>query len=1319
MYFERMINMKATLGMVTILVMLMSAFAVIAPIASANEEIETIVSGDYLVVDGVLASDWYDLYPFEKMSSSVGFSKYGENIAIDDSYLDGEGWVMADAEGKALGVGLQYPGYNDIGTYDQRLVDSVDPFCNEEVRVNNWINGWVIDIRYTHRTLAPLEKDRHIFGFATFSDGVTNPGGPWVNYLGLDLLVDPQSTDGGRKCSAYAESEPLNVLYHGPRRWVAQSVTHIWDVKEDPAKEPEEWQKWPVLDVVITQVYDKVKKQYILFKDVKLTIELKDLGSPVDVQFSNRHEWDIGYGYGIGSYAHFYHQKLETCYGDLGWHMAPGILREYRYPADGVHYATGGQRQVLLPIDNQSSVTLRSTDIGTMVKFPVSFVNDDMDDFQPETYPWSRPVENVDSWGVPVGPQYGFPVAEGSVRIYIDDVFQTSGYSINPNNGTITFDTPLTGNEEIVVIYKLYKHGWGPDEPEDGGSDAVNAINNNDMERNIFEIPHLYDLCQLIGYNEEYVGYAAFWPVLSDYTPDGWDMTHTPLINIDQEDIGDPYCEEPDIPFVIGEWDFMLDLPVRGGGMTEWPIQFRGVSVYGVVNKHDASDEHIGIAPTRFSDEYYNKLVIDREALYLLDQVFNPWDLKKALNKDDWRLVEKQHQDEDWWNGPGFDPVVWWLIDPIEPKEGHGVNPVCPAASFAFQWDAFCTSSERVLVDIDGDGVKELIPRTSGIKWGESMDIVFNGRGFIMEPDEMIGKSGDVMMEHRGVAYPWWVQEDYRYEVFVLPPYSVYSPDVLENGWLESFDNPTPMWLIVLVFYEWDEFDGWIPWDLYCKDVKVLYSIYNPLWWCPPEPPFKDQGADGIDEFDCIPWMDVTTGRYEWIVMGRDSAAIDSAGGAMVAERFVAPKQPLNNPLGMEIPIWMSALDMQDDIFGPKAPYVMMPTPGFPMTEHPDEDLLGLLGDRAAYREGGLSWPGENYGRSVLRNDWCTTVPIESSNMITIGSSWANQLSEYANDFTDAYLDPGIPSGTLTPGEMGSTIIPLSCWSIWDVDTMNMYKAVYEDGEQVTGYGVVATTKDLDGTKILSIWGLTGQDTYYTSWALWMGWLGEKLLNEPRCVTAVIIEIDYTKHPTDECFIRVVETLGTISEYDPGVIYNWACYPTEYLMPGESIESTDGDFVHPPMALGPLCIWLYDYRYYGYGVEENGMFDPRLGMWMYRLTIPNLFDDPYFNNGGAGVEFWPSIRVPFAYGVDTSCVEVTLVLYEMSTYEEGIDMPPPEEAIVDVIPLTKGVDYFATEQGYLFVRADLVGFFEQDIEQMPEAKLEIFFHLKQPIIHDP
>ena len=91
-----------------------------------------------------------------------------------------------------------------------------------------------------------------------------------------------------------------------------------------------------------------------------------------------------------------------------------------------------------------------------------------------------------------------------------------------------------------------------------------------------------------------------------------------------------------------------------------------------------------------------------------------------------------------------------------------------------------------------------------------------------------------------------------------------------------------------------------------------------------------------------------------------------------------------------------------------------------------------------------------------------------------------------------------------------------------------------------SGYAVISVYKDLNGTIGFIVWGATGTDTYYTSWILW-NWLSEnydghqlglKLQELPDCMTTVVIEFDYAKHPTSLLFWSLVETLGTISEYN-------------------------------------------------------------------------------------------------------------------------------------------------------------------------------------------
>ncbi|NIR18101.1 MAG: hypothetical protein GWN86_31075, partial [Desulfobacterales bacterium] len=270
----------------------------------------------YTTLNGVLTTDSYLLYPYAEQSVDIGLSKYGEMINGSDPSPD---------------VGLQYPGYDAVGTYDQTADTSRDPFANEYIDKELWLNGWVCDVRYTHRTW----DDRRVLTMAMFAD-MTGYGGDWINGHGYttagghtyNLALAPH---GGRKSTGIATTEPLMVLYDGPRRYIALSNTTIYDWEDTNANEivDEEDASWPILRIRLTFIFNKVKKQVIILKDIKILISGKELLSPLDVQFSNREEWDLGPPPNADeSYAHFWHQNMTTCYG-REWHMAPALMREY------------------------------------------------------------------------------------------------------------------------------------------------------------------------------------------------------------------------------------------------------------------------------------------------------------------------------------------------------------------------------------------------------------------------------------------------------------------------------------------------------------------------------------------------------------------------------------------------------------------------------------------------------------------------------------------------------------------------------------------------------------------------------------------------------------------------------------------------------------------------------------------------------------------------------------------------------------------------------------------------------------------------------
>ncbi|MHA2064950.1 MAG: hypothetical protein ACXABY_11295 [Candidatus Thorarchaeota archaeon] len=897
----------------SIIAMFLAALLMVSTITMLAIPVAAAISDDYVTVKGVLSSDNYVLYPFETTSLDFGFSKYGE---------------MIDGTGDWPDVGLQYPGYEEVMTFDQRLGTSRDAFANEQVAKNLWLNGWLMEARYTHRSYG----DRRVLTMAMSAD-MNTYGGDWLVGHSDDLWASPF---GGRKTTGYATTEDIEVLYDGPRKYIAQTTNHIydWSDGDDDGVVDHPDETWEIIELTITFIFNKVKKEVIILKDVKIIISGKALESPIDVQFSNREEWDLGPEPNWESYAHFYHQENSTSYGtndntpiNSTVHLADGIMREY------INATILG--------DDQSAGDTYQVDVT-------------MDEF-------------------------GAPIVSGSYRVYVNDVLQEEGssldYIIDLDTGVITWQRSLEEDDEITVIYKLWK--WIDAEGESTeGFDVDNPPG----------IPHLYDVAQIISSDSEYVGFKAFWPTLSDYTVDGWTLSLEPLINIAVPDI---VPSEPEIPFTIGEWDFMLG--------KDYPLQFRGVEVVGIVNYHDADDAQA--SDLNEDGTVGNK--IDREVLFQLDEVFIPWDLESAVHKDTTRHVEFFDYDEDDLANQGspidLDDVPHVHLDKV---------PLARAA-----WWSYAAFSERILAD----GV--LITPYDAIMWEDSTTPLMST----------------------------WLSYPYTY-TFGQVPY----------------------------FYEWDsDDDEWIPWETW-DSLKVLYSANT--------------------EYETY-YTDFGPGRYEWVVVGRDAASVDSIGSAMIT---AAIKQK-------NITIGLGGIDLAATTVANSIPYVMAMV---------DE------GDTAAdYKD--------EMGRAYLLDDWCTYWPVASSNMLSVGGPIANLLTYYANDFTDAIygLAEYTPSSTYD-----GMITGVTDWNRgWD-GTWNTYEST-ED----TGYAVISTYLDINGTVLLNVWGHWGRDTYYA--AEWLHGNVERgispgiiqLQDAPDHLTSIIIEIDYEEpmHPE----YSIVECLGTITEF--------------------------------------------------------------------------------------------------------------------------------------------------------------------------------------------
>jgi len=990
----------------------------------------------YTTVNGVLKSDYYSLYPFEAKSIDFGLSQFGEMINYP---------VTA-----GIGVGLQYPGYDKVSTYDQKKGTSRDPFANEYIDPKLWLNGWLIEIKYTHRTL----RDRKVLAMAMFAD-MTAYGGNWIVGHSPDFSLAPH---GGRKTTGYAETEPLQVLYDGPRRYVALSVTHLYDWYDSDGDKvvdhPDE--TWPLVDVMLTFVFDKVKKQVIIYKDIKQVISGKELDSPLDIQFSNREEWDLGPYPDFSSYAHFFHQEFETCYG-AEWHTAPGIMREW--------------------IQEGYALT-------------------------------SVPTEKDGYVG---------PIAAGSVRVYVNGVFKEEGtdYDIDYASGAITWHIPIKSTDWVTVIYKLWK-----DADDDGEPDAG--------------VPHLYDVAQIISSDLKYVGWKAFWPTLSDYSVDAWGKTFVPLIWVNDADMV-PATSEPDIPFVVGEWDFQL-----GHG---YPAQFRGVEVVGLTDYHDALDPQMTGSP---------KAKLDTEVEYQLNEVFNPWDLVDAVHKYTKRWVQFYNVTEEdvFRAGYGYPLIIRLDQSPVL------YEPI---------WEDYKGFSEKVLW---GGALKKPI-RSVYTAYDYELYTKSNGTGYIWIPASKVPAAGTVIkilystdtfyrsfdyytfyFEKNGTTsvgdycfsdiHSWndWLGATHKFDIeaeylvtlvgtpapgasfkisgtldFYAEDIKVFKEDTAEIGCYKLWNHGTNKWhheeadnTFDIDFYYFN-----LSWfitpppgeDLHIEwaHIDVDYTItidYNGTHYNTTAT-FNINGIglpDPYGVWDPL-YVERIPGRYEWTIVGRDSKPVDSIGASLVTAAFKNKQVEIGN----------AGLDMQ---------YLEYDIQSVP-------NVMAKFGTKNAWADyyGGskvtlltTSTPGT---RSALVDDWCTQWPVASSNMITVGGPKVNVLTDYLNDFAEAYYGTWDFSTNTGYGYYGKGAInALSCWS------KNYYYSTNE-----TGYAVISTYKDLNGTVIFSIWGVWGRDTFYAA-----KWFHEEGIYEmqgfPPCVTSIILKIDYTdpKHPT----VEPVEMLGTISE---------------------------------------------------------------------------------------------------------------------------------------------------------------------------------------------
>jgi hypothetical protein len=1046
----------------------------------------------YTTIPGVLDSDYYLLYPFAKKSVKVGFSKFGELIGIP---------ATGNQSIQGQWVGLEY--------------DTRDPFTPyDTVPMSSWINGWYIRIDYISPTAT--NKDRKLFAFAMFGDG-SGWGGDW------EYATQPGQGSGGRQTNGSCTTDALKVLYNGPRRYVAQSVTHISD-KEGATT-------WPVLDLTVTLIFDKDMKQVILLKDVKVTIAKMNLYDKLDVQLSNREQYDLGPATGYSSYAHYYEQEGVTCLGP-DWHMAKNLTRDYEQHTTSY----SGQRYFAL------------------------------------------------------SPPGSAPLASGFLKIYDDNAFVNPSltptpYAINWANRSVYFTTPPAAGSDMKFVYKyVFKteiegqregfHTWNHEYDiaqvisSDGAYIAWDGLWPPVSDFTVDGILNfLYPLSQ------SRVTDMSYEPKQSPLIIGEWDflLDHSsiPMFRAvevkgisDRHDANDVQYQGSN--YIDREARYQLDTVFQAWDLLDAVEKQEYRSLYKSTVASHTSEIQL---TTQLGDDLYYCL-LSSEYTYSLGASSPTW-TRYFLREED-RSNDGYPAESKWVNefqnssiyadtahsknwalymvGGTYGEMVKvtpiYLRNDTPPSTGPYTLQLKDLVDFGF-WYKNISGSLGPIIEIKlyqtaaGTGNwANIAPRADNTKsastWTHyTLNTIDDFIG-PYSPDAafyLTGQSGTGLPTNEFHSFEYWTSsalKDYyvgsigvkiqancvalvddlsvaylqrpsgiRYERVYnmeedkLVPhawdaYCTFSEEVTVDGALiarygyQDYD-PTragtgvhrPYYTMnfingTLDFYQWSTGLGrYITWDLYGSKVEIRYST--------------------IEENE--------KGRYEWTVMGRDAFTSDSLGGALVTAAFK----------NKDIEIGLSGLDMMYNEWSMASiPYAM--------------NCFGTApGARGDYKDDG-STPGQ---RPALRGDWCTTWAITSSDTIAIGGPLANMLTSYLNEFTDAFYGTYVVGWGETYTSYATwqnAIVALTCWN----GTKKGYTATYN-----TGYAVISTYKDLNGTVGLTIWGHGPRDTYYAS-----KFFHEEIIYElqtfPSCVTSIILKIDYTypQHPT----FTVLECLGTVSE---------------------------------------------------------------------------------------------------------------------------------------------------------------------------------------------
>lgn len=318
-----------------------------------------------------------------------------------------------------------------------------------------------------------------------------------------------------------------------------------------------------------------------------------------------------------------------------------------------------------------------------------------------------------------------------------------------------------------------------------------------------------------------------------------------------------PAASEPDIPFVVGEWDFML-----GKG---YPSQFRGVEVVGLTDYHDAKDPQMPGGPTA---------ALDIEVKYQLDEVFNPWSLVDAVHKATSRYVE-------FVPGPKSSGAVISLGEPL----------------VDYDWNAYCSFAERVLLlpdgilwkrgtqyrlwDADEDGAYDSIKLLTSVASGKTLKILYSTSNYWERTEEIV--------------FEFFATGDYLYD----GDYEAWTDPlgVTHKAVVDGIE-------ITVVDYADEDFEETFHWTLYGweADFKVFKGNTYTCSWDYTEPMLQEGDyADVSLDFLDIHWIitaPATEDVHVWKLGFKATVTVTISYNATEEEMNITATVTLTPPVG-------------------------------------------------------------------------------------------------------------------------------------------------------------------------------------------------------------------------------------------------------------------------------------------------------------------------------------------------------------------------------------------------------------------------------------